>query len=535
MRTAEYDYIVVGAGSAGCVVAHRLLTETDASVLLLEAGGSDNNLLIHMPSGVGKVIPTKTWPYMTEPESGAANRRMTLAQGKLMGGSSSVNGMIYIRGHRQDYDAWSSEHGCTGWSFDELLPYFRKAEANESLHNEFHASNGPLPISENRYRHPLSMAFIRAGQAKGLNYVNDFNGSDPEGVGFFQTTTTSRGRRASTARTYLKEVRDNPRLRVVTNALVHRVILENGTACGIVYSRKGGTAITVRANAEVILSAGAIGSPKILMLSGIGPAEHLAEHGIDCITDQPVGDHLQDHPHVSINATTHDPISLYGQESGWAALKNGFQWLAFGSGVGTSNVLEAAAFIDTCEQGRPDVEFHFLPVLDTWDDPDNALVGYKHGLTIKAGLLQPRSHGTVRLASADASDLASIRAGYLTHSDDVDCMVRAVEAALAFLQSSPLADLCENIIQPAPHSWNDRDQIVDFIRRTLKTTYHPVGTCRMGPSANDAVVDTECRVHGVDNLRVIDASVFPIVPSGNTNAPTIAVAEKAAAAVIQNA
>ncbi|HEX7380694.1 MAG TPA: GMC family oxidoreductase N-terminal domain-containing protein [Nevskiaceae bacterium] len=522
-----YDYVIVGAGSAGCVAAYRILTQTSADVLLLEAGPRDNNMLVHMPAAVGRVIPVKTWPYMTTPDAHTGNRPMSLAQGKLMGGSSSVNGMIYIRGQRQDYDAWASDYGCAGWGYDDLLPYFRKAEHNESLRNKYHNDSGPLPVSENRYRHPLSMAFVRAGQAIGLPYVNDFNGADQQGVGFFQTTTTVRGRRASTSQTYLKAVRGSAHLDVVTDALVQRVVIEKGRATGVVYKTRGGTQETAHAKVEVLIAAGAIGTPKVLMLSGVGPAEQLTQFGIHCVADLPVGSGLQDHLHVSVNATTREPISIYGQDSGLASLKHGFEWLVYGRGLGTSNVLEAGIFIDTNHQGRPDVEIHFLPVLDTWDDPDHALAGFAHGITLKTGLIQPKARGSVRLAGANPEDLPLIEANYLGVDGDVDGMIRSVKAALSVVQAEPMAQMCGDIIQPGRKIWDDRAELVEFVRRTCKTTYHPIGTCRMGPDSREAVVDTRLRVYGVEGLRVIDASVFPSIPSGNTNAPVIAVAEKA--------
>lgn len=301
MSDNRFDYIIVGAGSAGCVLAAQLIRRTQARVLLLEAGGDDNNLFIKMPAGVAKIIAKKSWPYETEPEPYANNRRMQIAQGKVLGGSSSVNGMIYIRGQQQDFDAWEQQYGCHGWGYRDVLPYFKRAEANESLCGEFHGDDGLLPVSENRYRHPLSMAFIRAGQELNLPYRNDFNGDSQHGVGFYQTTTRN-GERASTARTYLQAVRDQQRLVVKLNALAHRVIIEDNVARGVVYSQNGGAEVSAFAEREVIISAGAVGSPKLLMLSGIGPRAHLESLGITPLADLPVGKNFHDHLHMSINA-----------------------------------------------------------------------------------------------------------------------------------------------------------------------------------------------------------------------------------------
>lgn len=533
MKETAYDYIVAGAGSAGCVVATRLVERGARVLLLLEADGGDGSLFVRMPAALGRVIPVKTWDYLSEPDPATGNRAMTIAQGKLLGGSSSVNGMIYIRGQREDYDAWASEHGCDGWSYADLLPWFRQAEGNESLAGPFHGSDGPLAVSENRYRHPLTQAFVRAGQDFGLPYVTDFNGADQAGVGYYQTTTR-RGERASASRTYLPRVAGNPNLRIVTGALVQRVVIEGDRATGVTYS-VGGTLTTARASREVIVSAGANGSPKILMLSGVGPAAHLAEAGVRCVADLPVGRHWQDHLHLSVNASLRAPLSLYGQDRGLAAVKNGLEWLGFRSGVITSNILEGAAFVDTCAQGRPDVQIHFLPVLDTWDDPDGVGKHYTHGLTLKVGHLQPKSRGEVRLRSADPHDAVRIDAHYLHHPDDVAGQIRAVQTGLRFLKTPALRELIDTVFSPGPAPGQSIDALEHapaaleaFVRQHCKTVYHPVGSCRMGPAPADSVVDLSLRVHGIEALRVIDASVFPSIPSGNTNAPVIAVAEKAA-------
>lgn len=540
MDKQKYDYVIVGAGSAGCVVAARLIQQTKARVLLLEAGGSDENLFVRMPASVAKVIPTKTWDYTTEPDPQTGNRRMTVAQGKILGGSSSVNGMIYIRGQQQDYDAWAGEYGCTGWSYNDLLPWFIKAEDNESLSDGYHGNVGPLSVSENRYRHPLSMAFIKAGQESGLPYVNDFNGASQEGVGYYQTTTRN-GVRASTSQTYLKSVRKNSNLSVITGALVHRILIENGVATGVVFSVNDGPEQSAMAHREVIVSSGANGSPKVLMLSGIGPADHLNELGIKVIADLPVGKNWHDHLHLSINATLKRPISLYGQDQGLKAILNGVQWLAFKSGVVTSNILEGAAFIDTTGTGRPDIQVHFLPALDTWDDPDGIGKGHTHGMTLKVGHLQPKSRGQVMLRSSNPKDQPKIIGNHLHHPDDLAGQVRALKAGLRLLEAPSLRAEVDQIFSPANYGSVHASDLLDsdthleqFVRETCKTVYHPVGSCRMGPDPRSSVVDLSLKVHGIRNLRVIDCSIFPLIPSGNTNAPTIAIAEKAVQMVVRD-
>lgn len=524
MSSDAFDYIIIGAGSAGCVIAYNILSRGRGSVLLLEAGGSDNNLFIKAPGGMAKVIPTKSWPYVAEPEAPTMNRHMDVLQGRVLGGSSSINGMVYVRGHKADYDAWESDFGATGWNGEEMLRYFKKAENNEAMADEYHGNDGPLHVSENRYRHPLSDAFVRAGQQAGYDYIVDHNGARMEGVGFYQTTTHN-GERASTSRTYLARVRNDRNLKLELNALVSRIEIENGRATGVTY-RQNGNEVTATARKEVIVTAGAIGSAKVLQLSGIGPAAVLARAGIAQKAELPVGRNFHDHLHMSVNATINQPISLYGQDKGLKALRHGIEWTFMRSGVLTSPILEAFAFIDSTGAGRPDVQFHFLPILDTWDDPDLNQKGQTHGITIKTGHLQPKSRGEVEIRSADPAELPRIRAAYLEDERDVQGQIRATQLALKFFAQPALNRYVTEIFNPACAA-DDLKGLEAYVRGVSRTVYHPVGTCRIGQDPATSVVDPELRVHGIKGLRVADSSVMPHIPSGNTNAPTIAVAEKA--------
>ncbi|NDW00187.1 GMC family oxidoreductase [Salipiger sp. PrR002] len=533
MSQDAFDYIIIGAGSAGCVIAYNILSRNRGSVLLLEAGGDDNNLFIKAPGGMAKVIPTKSWAYMSEPEGPTGNRAMTVLQGKVLGGSSSINGMVYVRGHKSDYDAWEAEFGATGWNSTEMLRYFRKAENNEAMADEYHGTEGKLHVSENRYRHPLSDAFVRAGQQAGYEYITDHNGAKMEGVGFYQTTT-HKGERASTSRTYLADVRKHPSLKLELNATVERIEIENGRATGVTYTK--GSRRTVTARKEVIVTAGAIGSAKLLQLSGVGPGAVLQRAGVAQKAELPVGRNFHDHLHLSINAAIKEPISLYGEDSGLKALRHGIEWTLNRTGVLTSPILEAFAFADTCGQGYPDVQFHFLPILDTWDDPDLVQQGQRHGITIKAGHLQPKSRGEVEIRSADPNALPKVRAAYLEDERDVQGQIRAAQLALKFFDQPALKAHVAELFSPAVPA-DDLAGLEAFVRGGVKTVYHPVGTCRIGQDPATSVVDPELRVHGIDGLRVADSSVMPQIPSGNTNAPTIALAEKASDLIcgLQNA
>lgn len=533
MSVQEYDYIIAGAGSAGCAIAARIIENTSASVLLLEAGGPDSSPFHKIPATVVKVFQQKSWPYMTLPQKHANNRSMLIAQGKVLGGGSSVNGMIYIRGQRQDYDDWKEKWGCDGWGYEDLLPYFRRAEANESLGDRYHGETGAVPVSENRFRHPLTQACIRACQQMGIPYTTDFNGADQQGTGFYQTTTY-KGERASAARTYLKSVAGNPRLTVLTHALVHRVELEGKRATGVVYSIKNGQPIQARARREVILSAGTFGTPKILMLSGIGPKEHLNQVGIKPLLDLPVGKNYHDHLHMSLNATIHDEISLFGEDKGFKAIKHMSQWLFYRSGLMTSNILEGGAFIDTQGSGRPDIQFHFLPLLDNFDNtPGEKPEADAHGVSIKVGHLRSKSRGEVRLKSADPAELIEIDANYLGDPEDLENQIRAVQTGLKAFEMPALKRLIKRVIEPDNIAIDDHDALAEFVRQNIKTVYHPGGTCKLGRSPEDSVTDLDLRVHGLENLRVVDMSICPQVPSGNTNAVAMMIGERGADLILK--
>lgn len=533
MAKTEYDFIIAGAGSAGCAIAARLIEANVGTVLLLEAGPKDSSLFHKIPATVLKVFQEKSWPYMTLPQSECNNREMLIAQGKVLGGGSSVNGMIYIRGQKEDYDDWRNLWGCDGWGYDDVLPFFKRSEANESLGDTFHGELGPVPVSENRYRHPLTQACIRACQQMGLSYTNDFNGSSQEGVGFYQTTTKN-GERASTSKTYLESVIDNPNLTVLTDALVHKVTMEGNVASGVEFSIKGGETAIAKARKEVVISSGTFGSPKLLLLSGIGPKEHLDDMGIKVNVELPVGENFHDHQHMSINATTKEDISIFGSDKGFAAIKNMLQWMFFRSGLMTSNILEGGAFIDSEKVGRPDIQFHFLPLLDNFDNtPGEKPEAEGHGVSIKVGHLRSKSRGVVRLKSANPEDLVEIDAKILSHPDDLKNQIRAVQTALTAMDQPALKGLIKKVVEPNNIAIDDYDALEVFVRENIKTVYHPGGTCKMGTNPKDAVTDLELKVHGTEKLRVIDLSICPQVPSGNTNAVAMMIGERGADLILK--
>jgi choline dehydrogenase len=534
MINTEFDFIIAGAGSAGCAIAARLIEANVGTVLLLEAGPKDSSLFHKIPATVLQVFQKKSWPYLTLPQSECNNREMLIAQGKVLGGSSAVNGMIYIRGQKEDYDDWKNQWGCEGWSYDDVLPFFKRSEANESLGDQYHGEAGPVPVSENRYRHPLTQTCIRACQQMGLPYTNDFNGSSQEGVGFYQTTTKN-GERASTSKTYLQSVIDSPNLTVLTNALVHKITMNENVASGIQFSIKGGKTKIIKARKEVIISSGAFGSPKLLLLSGIGPKNHLKELGIKIKVDLPVGENFHDHQHMSINAVTKADISIFGEDKGLSAIKNMLHWLCFRSGLMTSNILEGGAFIDSEKTGRPDIQFHFLPLLDNFDNtPGEKPEAEGHGVSIKVGHLRSKSRGVVRLKSTNPEDLVEIDAQILSHPDDLKNQIRAVQIALKTMEQPALKNIISKVVEPNNIAIDDYEGLETFVRKNIKTVYHPGGTCKMGPDPANSVTDLELKVHGVKNLRVVDLSICPQVPSGNTNAVAMMIGERGADLILKS-
>ncbi len=529
---SEFDYVIVGAGSAGCVLANRLSANGQHSVLLLEAGPKDSNIWIHVPLGYGKLFKEKSvnWMYQTEPEPGLHGRQVFQPRGKVLGGSSSINGLLYVRGQHEDYDRWR-QRGNVGWGFDDVLPYFKKAENQSRGADDYHGAGGPLSVSDWRHEDPLSEAFVKAAVETGIPFNPDFNGKTQEGAGFFQTTT-QRGRRASSAYSYLRPAVGRGNLHVETSALAQRILFEGRRARAVEYKQNGNLR-TARARKEVLVSGGAYNSPQLLQLSGVGPADLLKSHGIDIVLDAPgVGNDLQDHlqvrvvtrcaQKVTLNDIVNHPVRRTMAGVRYALSRSGPLTIAAGT---------SGAFFKTNPRlASPDIQIHFIPF--STDKMGEKLHPFS-GFTASVCQLRPESRGSLKIRSADPAAPPEIRINYLATETDRAAFIDGLRILRKILAAPALKAYCHEEVYPGAKVVSDED-LLDFCRNTGSTVYHPTSTCRMG---NDplAVVDQRLRVRGIEGLRVVDASVMPDLMSGNTNAPTIMIAEKASDMILEDA
>lgn len=520
-----FDYIVVGAGSAGCALAARLSEDPSVSVCLLEAGGPDKSIFIHAPVGVAAMLPTKlnNWAFETVPQPGLNGRKGYQPRGKTLGGSSSTNAMLYVRGNQWDYDNWAAL-GNEGWSYKDVLPYFIKSEGNEVLENSFHGTGGPLGVSNATDASPLNEMFIKSCVEHGIKKNSDYNGADQNGSFMYQRTVKG-GERCSAAKAFITPNRNRSNLTVITHALSEKILLEDKKAIGVRY-QKNKTVFDIHCNKEVILSSGAFGSPQILMLSGIGNSKHLTEKGITCVHDLPgVGQNLQDHIDYVQTFKVDSSQDTFGLsvKGSTSILKSMVEWKSNRSGKITSTLAESGAFFSTEENTvAPDAQFVFVPGIV---DDHARKINWGHGYSCHITVLRPESIGEVKLISSNPADSLMIDPKFFSHKKDMEVIINGAKKMQAILEGKSFDSIRKGML----YQVSNDEQLSQDIRNRADTQYHPCGTCKMGISTDDlAVVDSQLKVYGMEGLRVADASIMPKIISGNTNAPTIMIGEKVA-------
>ena len=536
----EFDHIVVGGGSSGCVAAARLASDGGARVLLLEAGHSNRHPLLDMPPGIFKMINGSKFMiyHKTTPQEHLDGRVHEISQGNVLGGGSSVNAQVYMRGRPDDYNAWDEllrgNNDRVGWGWDDVLPHFRGMEANNRLNNDLHGTDGAMKVSDPGHINEFSRWFVQAVQALGEPFNPDFNGENQRGVGFYQFMNRH-GKRSSAAYAFVTPQESNPNLTVQLNCKVQRISVENDRAVGVEYTDKSGTTRRANAGGEVIVSSGALVTPKILMLSGIGPAEHLAEHGIDCVVDLPgVGQNLIDHPEVPIVAFANGPYGYFKQGDGWRMIRNGVQFKLFGTGPVTSAGVEAGAFVNPITPDAPPTIQAFCVPIVYLDRDVLTEVKDDYGLTVTTVVIKPRSRGEVKLASAKPEEMPLVSPNLLKDPADMQDMIDGQRFFLRAFAETPLAERIKTVIQPSPEDVSD-GTLREHCKKFVKTNYHPAGTAKMGAD-NDksAVLDARMRVRGIEGLRVCDMSAVPDINAGNTNAPAMMLGDRCADLVMGN-
>jgi choline dehydrogenase len=530
----RYTYVIVGAGAAGCVLANRLSADPGNRVLLLEAGAKDRHPLLKIPAGFSKLMGTSAnWIFDTAPQKYLQDRSMFLPQGKVLGGSTSVNAMLYVRGNRLDYDEWA-ELGCTGWSYDEVLPYFKVHERNERLADEYHGIDGELNVADQVQHNPMSQAFMRAAQEVGIPRTDDPNGASQEGV-FFHQVTQRDARRESASTAFLHPVMKRSNLTVLTHAEVTRIVVSEGRATGVEYTVRGKKQVA-KADAEVIVSAGAVNSPRLLLLSGIGPADELRSVGVDVVHDLPgVGKNLRDQLEVYITREAAKPITYSGEDRWHRAFLHAVEYGLYRTGPATATITEAGAFVSSSPEVRsPDIQLHFLPAYVVWEDGAyNARRVPGHGVTLLACNVRPTSSGSVTITSPDPRERPVLDPNYLADDADMDIAVQGFKVMRKVFEAPAFKELLKEEQLPGPSVQSD-EEIRAFIRTWGKTDYHPVGSCKMGIDEM-AVVSPDLKVRGLQGLRVIDSSIMPTIISGNTQAPSMMIGERGAAFILDAA